>query len=155
MRLPNGRGLWPAFWLLNGYYVGEQPEIDIIEARGGVPDRISHNFYTSNGGLNPSDGESVHPDPVQGYQADFHVYGVRWRPGRIDWYIDRKIVHTYETSDAGPVPYQNMYVLANLATGGDFFVHPRDEYVSPVDPSAFPATLDIDYIRVFQEKHKD
>ncbi len=156
MRLPNGSGLWPAFWLLNGYYVGEQPEIDIIEARGGVPDRISHNFYTNNGGLNPSDGESRHLDPINGYQADFHRYGVRWRPGRIDWYIDREIVHTYETSNAGPVPYQNMYVIANLAVGGNFFVHPSDPYDSPVnDLSDFPAKLDIDYIRVWQEKHKE
>ena len=157
MRLPFGHGLWPAFWLLNSYYVGEQPEIDIIEARGGQPNRISHNFYTNNGGLNPADSETIFPFPNsdRGYTADFHLYGVRWRPGRIDWYIDRKIVHTYETSDAGPVPYQNMYVLANLATGGDFFVHPRDEYVSPVGENAIPASLDIDYIRVWQEKHKD
>lgn len=155
MRLPRGSGLWPAFWLLNGYYVGEQPEIDIIEARGGVPDRISHNFYTFNGGVNPSDSESQHPDPVLGYTGDFHRYGVRWRPGRIDWYIDRKIVHTYETTEEGPVPYQNMYVIANLATGGDFFVHPSDTYVSPVDPNAVPAKLDIDYIRVWQEDHKE
>ena len=156
MRLPLGHGLWPAFWLLNGYYVGEQPEIDIIEARGGQPNRISHNFYTNNGGLNPADSETVlNPSTELGYTADFHRYGVRWRPGRIDWYIDREIVHTYETSDAGPVPYQNMYVIANLATGGDFFVHPRDEYVSPVGDNAIPAKLDIDYIRVWQEKHKD
>ena len=156
MQLPRGHGLWPAFWLLNGYYVGEQPEIDIIEARGGQPDRVSHNFYTFNGGVNPSDSETVHPAPGSlGYTNGFHLYGVHWRPGRIDWYIDRKIVHTYETTDEGPVPYQNMYVLANMATGGDFFVHPRDEYVSPVDPDVFPATLDIDYIRVYQEKHKD
>ncbi len=156
MRLPSGHGLWPAFWLLNGYYVGEQPEIDIIEARGGQPNRISHNFYTNNGGLNPSDSETVlNPQTELGYTGDFHRYGVRWRPGRIDWYIDREIVHTYETSDAGPVPYQNMYVIANLATGGDFFVHPNDEYVSPVGDNAIPASLDIDYIRVWQEKHKD
>lgn len=167
MRLPKGSGLWPAFWLLNGYYVGEQPEIDIMEARGGSPDLISHNFHTYNGDLNPSDSVSQHPDPDLGFAGNFHRYGVRWQPGRLDFYIDREIVHTYEDEDfnaadfpgknydEAPVPYQNMYVIANLAAGGNFFIHPDDPYVSPVDPNAVPASLDIDYIRVWQEKHKD
>ena len=167
MRIPRGSGLWPAFWLLNGYYVGEQPEIDIMEARGGSPNLISHNFHTFNGDLNPSDSVTQHQDSDLGYSGDFHRYGVRWQPGRLDFYIDRKIVHTYEDDDfnaadfpdknydEAPVPYQNMYVIANLATGGDFFVHPNDDYVSPVDTVAIPARLDIDYIRVWQEQHKE
>ena len=37
-----------------------------------------------------------------------------------------------------------MYVIANLAVGGNF-------NQAEVDPSVLPARLDIDYIRVYQE----
>ncbi len=41
-----------------------------------------------------------------------------------------------------------MYLIANLAVGGNF-------NSQPVDPSALPASLDIDYIRVYQERDLD
>ena len=54
MKLPTGTGLWPAFWLLpdpNGNTYGNwaaSGEIDIMEARGRIPDEtsgtISYNF---------------------------------------------------------------------------------------------------------------
>jgi len=145
-RIPKGDGLWPAFWLLNSYYIGQQPEIDIMEVRGENPHEIVHSYHHgANGSLQSHSATTVNADPVIGYSGDFHTYGVRWQPGRIDWYIDGSIVHTYENED---VAYQLMYVIANLAVGGNF-------NFSAVDDSVLPASLDIDYIRVYQERHKD
>ena len=143
-KLPKGKGLWPAFWLLNRYYVGQSPEIDILETRGERPREITHAYHrrVSGGALSSNVFETVGGDETDGYSDDFHTFGVRWRPGSITWYIDREPVKTYTGDD---VSYQLMYVIANLAVGGGF-------PASPDDPSVFPARYEIDYIRVYQEK---
>lgn len=142
-RIPSGAGLWPAFWLLNGYYIDQQPEIDIMEVRGENPHQIVHSYHRREAGVQQStsfltDGGNL----PEGYSDDFHTYGVRWQPGSIEWYIDGELVQSYAGEDVG---YQLMYVIANLAVGGDF--NERE-----VDTSLFPTSLDIDYIRVYQEK---
>ena len=146
-RIPKGQGLWPAFWLLNGYYVGQQPEIDILEVLGHNPHQTFHTFHRleQNGEQVANQGFTDNGDPVSGYADGFHKYGVRWQRGKIEWYIDGNVVYTYEGAD---VPYQLMYVIVNLAVGGNW---PG----SPDDATEFPASLDIDYIRVYQEKHKE
>ena len=136
-RIPSGSGLWPAFWLLNAYYIAQQPEIDVMEARGERPNEIEHSFHRyGQGGVLSSDSNTSFGDD---YSAAFHRYGVRWERGRIDWYIDGVLVHTYEGSD---VPYQLMYPILNLAVGGNF--------VDTVDETALPARFDVDYIRIYQ-----
>lgn len=146
-RIPKGQGLWPAFWLLNGYYVGQQPEIDILEVLGQSPHQSYHTFHRlGEDGLQEStQGTTDNNKPGIGYADAFHTYGVRWQYGRIDWYIDGSVVHSYEGSD---VPYQLMYVIVNLAVGGNW---PG----SPDSSTVFPASFDIDYIRVYQERHKN
>lgn len=146
-RIPLGQGLWPAFWLLNGYYVGQQPEIDIMEVLGHNPHQAFHTYHrlAQDGILLSDQGMTNNGDPATGYADGFHTYGVRWQRGQIDWYIDGNVVHTYQGND---VPYQVMYVIANLAVGGNW---PG----SPDDTTEFPASMDIDYIRVYQERHKE
>ncbi len=147
-KVPAGDGLWPAFWLLHAYYVGPQPEIDIMEILGESPQTSYHTFHRSDTNGAPLKDEyiSTNSTTTNGYADDFHTYGVRWNPGEITWYVDGVVVDTYtepgyNENDA----YQLMYVLANLAVGGNF-------NSQPVDESALPAHYEIDYIRVYQEK---
>lgn len=142
-KVPQGNGLSPAFWLLNGYNVAQQPEIDIMEMRGRIPTQVVHTYNRRVNGVMQATGTMI--DGGTNYAESFHTYGVRWQPGKIDWYIDGAVTHSYENDD---VAYQLMYVLANLAVGGDF-----DQIA--VDEDLFPVSLDIDYIRVYQELHKE
>ena len=145
-KIPKGAGQWPAFWLLNGYYVSQQPEIDIMEVRGENPGEIIHSYHHfEDGELESESFSTQHSDSADGYSTDFHTYGVRWQPGKIDWYIDGDLKHTFEDESVG---YQVMYVIVNLAVGGNF-------NYSAVDTSLLPSSLDIDYIRVYQEKGID
>jgi len=59
-QLPFGQGLWPAFWLLNAYYVDDKPEIDIMEFIGDNQDVVYHNYhyYDSNGELRSTHSEA-------------------------------------------------------------------------------------------------
>ena len=139
-RMPAGKGLWAAFWLLNGYYHQDQPEdpeIDIIEAIGDTTTTGNFAYHYGDGvDRFSSEGQAVIAD----FSADFHTYGVEWTPGRIIWTVDGRETHRVE---GDKVSSEQMYLLANLAVGGDF---PG----SPDETTRFPATYEIDYIRVYQ-----
>ena len=117
IKLPAGGGLWPAFWLLNGYYVGPQPEIDIIELDGAHTNVGHHSYhYFNNSGEIQSSAE-LSSSTTGSFTDDFHVYGVQWDAGQIKWYVDGYVVRTLQ----GPeVSSQLMYILLNLAVGGNF-----------------------------------
>lgn len=140
-RLPAGNGAWPALWLLNGYYVGNLPEIDIVELDGALPDAAHQTYHYSDTNGNVISSPVVIDGGLgpEGYSADFHTYGLHWSPGRIDWYIDGVKTRTLESDN---VSDQLMYIIANFAVGGNF--------VGDVDPTDYPATMDIDYIRVYR-----
>jgi len=141
-RLPLGDGLWPAFWLLNGYYVDQQPEIDIMEFRGEAPQEIVHSYHHSpRNGETPSYSWSTFSNNQQaGYTDGFHLYGASWEPGKIDFYIDGVKVHTHTGTT---VSTQNMYAILNLAVGGNF-------NYADVDESIFPVSFEIDHVRIYQ-----
>ncbi len=145
-KIPEGDGLWPAFWLLNAYYVGRLPEIDIMEIVGESPNIGYHTFHRSADDGTPLADQytSSHGSSSTGYSDDFHTFGVRWEAGKITWYVDGAVVGTYNEPEENRA-YQLMYVIANLAVGGNF-------NSQPVDPSKLPAEYVIDYIRVYQEK---
>jgi beta-glucanase (GH16 family) len=137
-KLPEGQGLWPAFWLLpaDGSW---PPEIDIMEVLGHDPTTL-HNavHYNGRGGRHMSAGTST---TVADMSADFHVYGVDWQADTITWYFDGQQVYQTATPAGLNEP---MYILANLAVGGNW---PG----SPNSSTVFPAEYQIDYIRVYAD----
>lgn len=139
-KFTHGRGYWPAFWLLNAYYGDDDPEIDIMEFIGHNQDVIYHtyHYFDENGEL-----RSTQSFPVPGidYTADFHTFGVEWKPGLLVFYVDG--IETMRIVDAN-VSSQQMYVIANQAVGG-WWAGPPDE------TTPFPGEYVIDYIRVYQQ----
>jgi len=140
-KLPSGGGLWPALWLLNGYYVGPQPEIDIMEMRGELPAEIHHSYHYFDDIGQLVSNASTHTKASGDYSSDFHNYAVEWDRDYIKWYIDGEVTHTLNTSESSK---QLMYVLLNLAVGGNF--------VGPINAN-FPTQMEIDYVRVYQLKN--
>lgn len=137
-KLPRGRGLWSAFWLLHQNDNDQRPEIDVVEYLGHQPDLIYNTYHWHEGwnGRSIPSIETWGPD----YSQDFHVYGVRWEPGLLEWYVDGE--KRASLPDAN-VSWEDMYLLVNLAVGGWW----------PGDPdwaTEFPARLTIDYIRAWQ-----
>ncbi|MFK8075325.1 MAG: family 16 glycosylhydrolase [Granulosicoccus sp.] len=135
-----GRGYWPAFWLLNAYYVDDKPEIDIMEFIGNDQDVVYHtyHYYDSEGQLRSTESK---PTPGVDYTSDFHTYGVEWKPGTLIFYINNVEVH--RVTDA-KVSQQEMYVIANTALGGWWAG-------SPDATTPFPGKYTLDYIRVYQK----
>jgi beta-glucanase (GH16 family) len=111
-QLPRGRGMWPAFWLLpaDGTW---PPEIDVMEMLGNAPTTYYVSLHARPGGT-PLD--EVTPVRAPDLSAGFHSFGVAWRPDRIGFYLDDALVH----ESATPADmHRTMYLLANLAVGGE------------------------------------
>jgi beta-glucanase (GH16 family) len=150
MRLPKGRGIWPAFWMLGSSFPKvEWPacgEIDVMENLG----HLTHRVYGTVHGPGYSGGkgiQGVYDLPgAAGLDEAYHVYAVLWRPGRIEWSLDG---HVYSTVTPARLPAgtrwvfdQPFFLLLNLAVGGDW---PK----GPDATTAFPQTLYVDYVRVY------
>jgi beta-glucanase (GH16 family) len=135
-RLPAGRGLWPAFWLLP---VSQRwpPEIDVFETVGQRPEEVAMTLHSGAGGRH---SQVQHTHRGIDTSAGFHTYGLAWTPATITWYLDGRRVAQAETP---PDMHQPMYMLANLAVGGTM----------PGRPAAatpFPAEFRIDYVRAYR-----
>lgn len=137
-KAPKGKGLWSALWLLPSDHE-THPEIDIMEILGDSTDKLRMHFhYLDHRGKRQNPGHTVTTSDLSG---DWHVYGLRWEPDFITWYLNGVEVWRYD--DARHVPRQKMYLLMNLAVGG--------RWPGPPDgDTRFPATLLIDYVRVWQ-----
>ncbi|WP_353778961.1 family 16 glycosylhydrolase [Winogradskyella sp. 3972H.M.0a.05] len=149
MRLPYGKGFWPAFWLLGANIdeVGwpQCGEIDVMENAGARPTIVSSAVHGPgyNAGLaitKEYDFEDARID------NEFHVYGIEWSPNQINFYVDDDLYHTITPADVtGEWVFNNgeFFILINLAVGGVFDGPPNDETV-------FPQTMVVDYVRVYQ-----
>ena len=137
-RIPSGRGLWPAIWLLPSTQRA-LPEIDIMEVLGHRPNVLEMHFhYVGENGRRRKANKRV---TVGDLSRNFHVYGLEWSPNAIVWYLDG--VERMRFTDASAIPHESMYLLINLAVGGTW----------PGAPDAntrFPADFLIDYVRIWQ-----
>ncbi len=131
IRLPVGKGVFPAFWMLP--YSGKT-EIDILEMIGSEPNIIyGVNHYNLDTLPAKTYGQIVIGSPKQ-----FHVYAVEWDKQSISWYVDD---FRYHTTTIG-VPDEEMYLILTLAVGG---VWPGEPDITTV----FPALMEVDYVRVY------
>lgn len=162
IKLPAGEGLWPAFWMLpvdDSIYKkwAASGEIDIMEARGRVPDRVEGTIhYGQNWPNNVYKGEEfVFPEDTD--TTEYHLYSLEWEPGVLRWYVDDECYHTTEqwfskgsasaTDYTYPAPFDvPYYILLNLAVGGTF-----DLEANPYG-TEYPAQMKVDYVRVYQKE---
>ncbi|AWG23395.1 laminarinase [Flavobacterium faecale] len=146
-KLPVGQGVWPAFWMLgsNIKQVGwpKCGEIDILEYVGKEPNIVFTSLHTQD-----SHGNTINTKKtkIETIEQGFHLYAIDWSKDKIAFFVDNKLVYTFEpkTKTEATWPYnQPFYFLINLAIGGDFGG-------PEVDDSIFPQKFEIDYIKVYQ-----
>lgn len=135
-RVPTGAGLWPAVWLLPASHES-RPEIDIMESLGNRAHVVEMHLHTID-----ADGERVSYGAERedlGLASGWHTYAVDWRPEAVVWLVDGIEAWRVETN----VPAEALYLLLNLAVGG--------EWAGPPDAGTeFPADFEVDYVRIWQ-----
>lgn len=142
--VPQGKGLWPAFWLFgqNG-----KDEIDIMECKGErskdvhvdihLPNR--KDYIKNNLGIQKDWGGWIRmKDPIVN---DTVIFSGVWLPNSLSYFVNGVPVSHFDGDFSTP-----MNVIVNLAVA-------RDNY--PFDPgpdvnTKFPADYQVDYIRVWK-----
>jgi len=130
----------PGSGLITGFFLHRDPprqEID-IEFAGADPRRMLANVYFNPGDDGMAIGFGYRGSPCRidlGFDAtaDFHLYAIDWRPDRVAWLVDGRVVHERLGWDPTPIPHLTMRVHANLWA-------PRsEELAGRLDEQALPA----------------
>jgi beta-glucanase (GH16 family) len=148
IKMPWGKGIWPAFWLLgaNSSTVSwpQCGEIDIMEYLGNNPTSF---FGTVHGpGYSGSNAISkIFNLTNDRFDTDYHIFGIEWGEDYINYYVDN-VLYNQITPSKVPGEWvfnQPFYIILNLAVGGNLPGDPNSE-------TTFPQTMLVDYVRVYQ-----
>ena len=166
-RVPWGKGLWPALWMLPvddryGPWAASG-EIDLMEIVGEKPHEVLNSIHFGSAFPRRSLVTTTHALPGGSSVSDWHSYAVEWEPGEIRFYVDDvhtsthrhwwscRIVEDGQGLEARcpddlhpwPAPFdQPFYLVMNVAVGGNFPGHPNEA-------TRFPAELAVDWVRVY------
>ena len=137
--LPQGTGMWPAFWMLPQQHVWP-PELDPLEAFGASgPDGDGGAYSFHNGQVETGGGQGQWNDTNgANLYTQFNTFGVDWEPDTLTFYFNGVAYQTIATPAGFDQP---MYLLANLAVGGHWAGAPIGE----------SADMLIDYIRAYSK----
>lgn len=149
IKMPSGRGLWPAFWLLGDNFetVGWPGcgEIDIMEYRGQEPNVVHGSLH----GPGYAGGAAItgrYTLPGAGFDAGFHVFAIEWDTDSVTWLVNNQVYQRRSRADlptgARWVFNRPFFIILNLAVGGNFVG-------SPDATTQFPQTLLVDWVRVY------
>ena len=150
-KLPTGRGIWPAIWMLgtNIVKVGwpRCGEIDIMENVGYNPDTVYGTAHTEkfNHVKKTQKGSKI---GLQRPYDNFHVYSIEWDSFKIDFFVDSTKYFTFHNDGTGEAAWpfdRDHYLILNIAVGGSWGGS------KGVDDSIFPQRMYVDYVRVYQK----
>lgn len=145
-KLSNGKGSWPAIWLMPEDGTGGWPacgEIDIME-RINTDTYIYqtiHSYYGNTLGItNPTKSKTAAI-----INNDYNIYGLEWYPDRLDFTVNGTIKFTYPritTDKQGQWPFDKAYyIILNQAAGGS--------WAGSVTESELPFQMQVDYVKVY------
>jgi len=154
--VPEAQGFWPAGWLMgNNIATVNWPncgEMDVLERvnAAGNPDWNAGSVHGQ--GFTGSNIGTTFNFPAGQNAAQWHTYGMIWKPGSVAYYIDdpNQPYTTFTASSlnglAGATwPFdggQSNFILLNLAIGGDWPGPPNSG-------TPFPSEMLVDYVRIY------
>jgi len=148
-KLPAGRGMWPAIWMMPTDGSAGWPacgEIDIMENVGYEPDTIhgtvhtkafNHVIHTQKGSITKTE------KPCE----TFHIYAIEWDEAKIAFFVDDLCYFTFHKDGKGAETWpfdKPFYLKLNTAIGGSW------GGAKGIDDSIFPQKFLIDSVRVFR-----
>lgn len=144
-RLPYGRGLWPAIWMLPTDWVyGGWPasgEIDIMELLGQETTKI---YGTIHWGVDAAHHQQSGTSFTLGsgtFAGSYHLFSLEWTADSLKWFIDNKQYFSHATFQ----PFdKRFHLLLNVAVGGNW---PG----SPDASTTFPQVMQVDFVRVYSK----
>ncbi|WP_280770704.1 glycoside hydrolase family 16 protein [Salipaludibacillus daqingensis] len=157
MKLPEGQGYWPAFWMMpqDDIYGGwaASGEIDIMENRGSETDKVGAAIHYGDVWPFNTYSAAEYDFPEGQSTTEFNEYSIEWEPGEIRWYVNDELYSTkteWGTANGEyPAPFdQEFYLILNLAVGGWYGGDPDGT-------TEFPGQVEVDYVRVYEDANAD
>jgi len=151
IKLPSGRGIWPAFWILgDDLKTAGWPacgEVDIMENIGSQP-ATNHGSMHAPGYSGGHALTASYTLPHGRLSGGYHTFSLEWEPSAVRFYVDG---HLYETRTPRDIPGKRwvfdhpFFILLNVAVGGTW---PG----SPDASTTFPQRMLVDYVRVYSRR---
>jgi len=156
IKLPEGNGLWPAFWMLganideNG---GDTPwpqcgEIDILELYGSKDDGVieSNLHYANKSSSHAMMGAASYKLEKGKFADEFHIFQLEWDINKISWFVDGNQFASLPISgDELSEFHKDFFILFNIAVGGAHAGRPDST-------TEFPQYMYVDWVRVYKNK---
>ena len=161
IKLPSGRGTWPAFWMKGNGSWPKKGEIDIMEHVGSQPNMVSHAVHTTNKNGTKGNNWSSRYYGESSMEGEFHVFGIEWvkcytyQRDAIKFFVDGKqtaIVladKAEEDIDSWPF-FDKEFFIINLALGGSMGGSINNDIFD--DPTNNPVIMYVDWVRVYQKQ---
>ncbi len=150
--LPKGQGVWPALWMLGTNIDAVSwpscGEIDIMELRGDIPNKIDGTVhFGNNNDTHQYRGQPKYLSGNKNFQDEFHVFTLLWEADKIEFLVDDELFYTVTPTTTGMFPYpfnKNFFFIFNVAVGGEYPGNPDAT-------TAMPQSMIVDYVRVFSK----
>ena len=148
-----GPGIWPALWML-GENIDEIGwplcgEIDLMEYISSKPDSVLMTIHSeANNHMNGTQLSSGFVS-LPTIEEEFNVFGLLWEEERLIFYVNGPeqvllTINRPEDYNQENWPFDKPhYFLMNIAVGGNL------GGLEGVDDSIFPATMEVDYVRIY------
>lgn len=152
-KFPAGEGLRSAFWMVGDTVskIGwpKAGEINVVEHYGVLPTVIGAAVQTPDyywNGKGQKGGSRI----LKTAATEFHVYSCEWTEDKMVFSVDGEPFWNY-----APLPGRGkagwpfkwpFYLVMNLSVGGE-----RGAKYKKINPTDFPATMMVDYVRVYQK----
>lgn len=150
LRVPGGKGTWPAFWMMPKNFNAwpDDGEIDIMEYVGYRPNVVQSSVHTK-AYNHVIQTEKTAMKTIENAESEFHIYALEWTADYIKGFVDGNEYFHFDNDGKGNKDtwpfYTPFYLKLNLAWGGDWGGS------QGIDESKLPAVYEIDYVRVYQK----
>lgn len=149
-KLPEGQGIWPAFWMLptKEVYGGwpKSGEIDIMELVGHRSSTVHGTVHYGPDWPNNRYKGGTYSLDSKKFSDDFNIFSIEWVEDEIKWFVNDNLFYTITPTSLSPQNYpfnEEFHLILNLAVGGNWPGNPDGT-------TDFPQSMVIDYIKVYQ-----
>ena len=154
--VPEAQGFWPAAWLMgNNIATVNWPncgEMDVLERVNAAATPDWNEGSVHGPGFTGGNIGTQYPFPTGQTAAQWHTYGMIWKPGSVAYYIDdpNQPYATFTPASLNSLagaswPFdggQSNFIILNLAIGGDWPGNPDNT-------TPFPSEMLVDYVRIY------
>lgn len=152
-KLPAGTGTWSAIWMMPGgwtYNDGNWPDIGEID----IMEHVGHELGVIHASAHSKDyqwqkqTQKTNTVFIPDVDKKFHTYILEWSPENLNFSVDDSLYLEYQNEGLGESkwPYDKpFYLILNIAVGGAW------GRLKGIDEKAFPQTMEVDYVRIYQK----